>query len=62
MKKEIHTTTVLKDGKEETLVEEDSKVETDPNAPEELRESMRQIIDEFMGSPTEAQRTLEHDF
>ncbi|XP_053392981.1 uncharacterized protein LOC123564339 isoform X44 [Mercenaria mercenaria] len=62
MKKEIHTTTVLKDGKEETLVQEDSKVETDPNAPEELRDSMQQIIDEFMGSPTEAQKPLQHDF
>jgi len=61
MKKEIHTRTVLKDGQEQTYVDEDSQVETDPNAPEELRESMQQIIDEFMGSPTEAHKTLEHD-
>lgn len=62
MKKEIHTTTVLKDGQEQTFVQEDSKVESDPNAPEELRDSMQQIIDEFMGSPTEAKQPLEHDF
>ncbi|XP_052265579.1 ankyrin-2-like isoform X3 [Dreissena polymorpha] len=61
MKKEIHTKTVLRDGQEQTFVSEDSQVETDPNAPEELRESMQQIIDEFMGSPTEAQKPLEHD-
>ncbi|KAL4240426.1 hypothetical protein ACF0H5_001218 [Mactra antiquata] len=61
MKKEIHTTTVLKDGEEQTFVHEDSKVETDPNAPEELRESMQQIIDEFMGSPTESQKPIQPD-
>lgn len=61
MKKEIHTKTVLKDGQEQTFVSEDSQVETDPNAPEELRESMQQIIDEFMGSPTEAQKPLEEE-
>ena len=61
MKKEIHTKTVLKDGQEETIVQEDSQVEEDPNAPEELRESMQQIIDEFMGSPTEHKKPLEDD-
>ena len=61
MKKEIHTKTVLKDGQEQTFVHEDSQVEQDPNAPEELRESMQQIIDEFMGSPTEAQKHLHED-
>ena len=61
MKKEIHTKTVLRDGQEQTFFSEDSQVKTDPNAPDELRESMQQIIDEFMGSPTCAQKPLEHD-
>ncbi|WAQ95643.1 hypothetical protein MAR_028333 [Mya arenaria] len=61
MKKEIHTKTVLKDGEEQTFVHEDKHVEQDPNAPEELRDSMQQIIDEFMGSPTGSQKPLEHD-
>ena len=61
MKKEIHTKTVLKDGQEETIVQEDSHVEEDPNAPEELRDSMQQIIDEFMGSPTGAKKPFEEE-
>ncbi|KAH3867678.1 hypothetical protein DPMN_030810 [Dreissena polymorpha] len=44
-----------------TFVSDDSQVETDPNAPEELRACMQQTIDEFMGSPTEAQKPLEYD-
>lgn len=49
MKKEIHRRTLIgADGKEQTSVMEDSQIQQDAEPPEELRESMQQIIDQFM--------------
>ena len=49
MKKEVHKKTVIKpDGQEETIIKEDSQIHQDSEPPEELRESMQQIINEFM--------------
>ena len=48
MKKQIHKKTIIRDGKEETIVTEDTHVEQDNEGPEELRDSMQQIIDQFM--------------
>lgn len=64
MKKEIHTKTVLdRDGKEQTFVHEENRVEQDSEPPEELRDSMRQIIDQFMETPVQLdqKQMLEHD-
>lgn len=53
MKKEVHSKTVIgADGQEETFIREDSQVHQDSEPPEELRESMQQIINQFMeGNP-----------
>lgn len=48
MKKQVHKKTIIKDGREETIVTEDTHVEQDQEGPEELRESMQQVIDQFM--------------
>lgn len=51
MKKEVHKrTTVGIDGQEETTIKEDSQVQHDNEPPEELRESMQEIINQFMQS------------
>ncbi|OWF56525.1 Ankyrin-2 [Mizuhopecten yessoensis] len=64
MKKEIHTKTVLKEGQEQTFVTEESRIQQDNEPPEELRDSMRQIIDQFMehgGEKETTSKALEHD-
>lgn len=49
MKREVHTKTVLKaDGNEETTIKEDSEIHQDSEPPEHLRDSMQQIINQFM--------------
>ena len=48
MKKQVHKKTIIKDGKEEVLVTEDTQIEQDNEGPEELRDSMQQVIDQFM--------------
>ena len=48
MKKQIHKRTIIRDGKEETIVTEDTQVEQDEDGPEELKDSMQQIIDQFI--------------
>ena len=59
MKKQIHKKTIIRDGKEETVVTEDTHVEQDSDGPPELRDSMQTIIDQFiantdtMGSDTQ---------
>lgn len=55
MKKEIHKRTLLGyDGQEHTSVYEDSQVQQDTELPEELRESMQEIINQFMEMTPEA--------
>jgi len=44
---------MLRDGREETVVTEDTHVEQDNEGPEELRESMQQAIDQFMEGGTQ---------
>ncbi|XP_056019553.1 ankyrin-2-like isoform X16 [Ostrea edulis] len=63
MKKEIHSRTILKDGKEQTFVHEEAQIEQEEDPPEELKESMQQIIDQFMESPAQPDqyKALEHD-
>ena len=48
LRKQVHKKTVIHDGQEETLVTEDTRVEQDCDGPEELRESVREVIDRFM--------------
>ncbi|XP_055875838.1 uncharacterized protein LOC106059375 isoform X48 [Biomphalaria glabrata] len=51
MKKEVHKkTTIGLDGQEHTTIREDSQVQQDNEPPEELRESMQEIINQFMES------------
>ncbi|XP_052685794.1 ankyrin-2-like isoform X37 [Crassostrea angulata] len=63
MKKEIHTRTVMKDGREQTFVHEEAQIEQEEETPEELKDSMQQIIDQFMESPAQPDqyKALEHD-
>lgn len=44
----MHKKTVIRDGKEETIVTEDTHVEQDNEGPDELLDSMQQIVDDFM--------------
>jgi len=44
----VHKKTVIRDGQEETLVTEDTHIEQDSDGPEELRESVREVVDKFM--------------
>ena len=56
MKKQIHKKTVIRNGKEETIIVEDTQIEQDDDAPEELAENVQEIIDQFMegtGKPGE---------
>ena len=55
MTKQIHTKTVLKDGKEHTTVHEETNVQED-DAPDELRESMQDIINQFMDQPVQQEK------
>lgn len=48
MKKQVHKKTIIRDGKEETIVTEDTHIEQDNEGPEELRESIQQVLDQFM--------------
>jgi len=48
LRKQVHKKTVIRDGQEETLVTEDTRIEQDNDGPEELRESVRDVIDKFM--------------
>jgi len=48
MRKQVHKKTIIRDGKEETIVTEDTHVEQDNEGPEELRDSMQNIIDQFL--------------
>jgi len=51
MKKEVHKkTTIGPDGKETTTVHEDSQIQQENEPPEELRDSMQEIINQFMES------------
>ena len=55
MKKRIHKKTIIRDGKEETIVTEDSEVEQNDDAPDELRDDIKNIIDQFMEGTGEIQ-------
>lgn len=48
LRKQVHKKTVIRDGQEETLVTEDTHIEQDSDGPDELRESVQQVIDRFM--------------
>ncbi|KAL3876994.1 hypothetical protein ACJMK2_034761, partial [Sinanodonta woodiana] len=48
MKKQVHKRTFIQDGEEKTFITEESQVEQDPDTPDDIRDSMQQIIDEFM--------------
>lgn len=48
MKKQIHKKTIIRDGKEETIVTEDTQIEQDDEGPDELKESMQTIVDQFI--------------
>jgi precorrin isomerase len=48
MKKKIHKKTIVRDGKEETLVTTDTHIEHDDKGPEDLQAAMKEIIDNFV--------------
>jgi len=51
LRKQVHKKTVIRDGQEETLVTEDTHIEQDKQdseGPDELRESVQEVIDRFM--------------
>ena len=48
LRKKVHKKTVIHDGQEETVVTEDTHIEQDSDGPEELHESVREVIDRFM--------------
>lgn len=48
LSKRVHRKTVIRDGQEETIVTEDTLVEHDFDGPEELRESVNEVIQKFM--------------
>lgn len=50
LRKQIHKKTIVHDGKEETVVTEDTQIEQDPNAPIELTESVQELIHQFLDS------------
>ncbi|KAH9512853.1 hypothetical protein Btru_036761 [Bulinus truncatus] len=59
MKKEVHKkTTIGLDGQEHTTIQEDSQVQQDNEPPEELRESMQEIINQFMESDPQPAQLL----
>lgn len=58
LKKQVHKKTIIRDGQEEVLVTEDTHIEQDNEGPEELRESMQQVIDQFMDGSGEQQQQL----
>ncbi|XP_052069483.1 uncharacterized protein LOC127708564 isoform X45 [Mytilus californianus] len=60
MTKQIHTTTVLKDGQEHTTVHEETNVQED-DTPDVLRESMQGIIDQFMEQPPQQEKPTSHE-
>lgn len=62
MKKEVHKQTVLgADGQEETTIREDSQIQQDNEPPEELRESMQEIINQFMETEPQRQQLPESE-
>lgn len=63
LKKEIHMkTTIGPDGREQTMVKEDIQVRQENDPPEELRDSMQEIINQFMVAELPQQRqALEDD-
>jgi len=48
LRKQVHKKTVIRDGQEETLVTESTRVEQDSDGPQELRDTVREVIDRFM--------------
>ena len=50
LRKHVHKKTVIRDGQEETLVTEDTRVEQDSDGPPELRDTVRDVINRFMDS------------
>ena len=54
MKKRVHKKTIIRDGKEETIVTEDAHITQDDEGPEELRDSMQHIIEQFLSPDQQA--------
>lgn len=50
LRKQIHKKTIVHDGKEETIITEDTQIEQDPNAPVELADSVQELIHQFLDS------------
>lgn len=59
MKKQVHTKTVVRDGEQKTIIEEQVQVTKPDDGPEELREELQKVIDDFMegGQPQESHGT-----
>lgn len=48
LRKQIHKKTVIRDGHEETIVTENTQVEQDCDDPEQLHDTVKDVIDRFM--------------
>lgn len=48
LSKRVHRKTVIREGQEETIVTEDTRIEHDFDGPEELRESVNEVIQKFI--------------
>jgi hypothetical protein len=55
LRKQIHRKTVVRDGLEETVVTEETQVVQDNDGPEELRQSVKEVIDRFMETSEEVE-------
>ena len=48
LSKKVHRKTIIRDGQEETIVTEDTRIVGDFDGPEELRESVQEVIQKFI--------------
>lgn len=61
MRKQVHKKTVIRDGREETIVTEDTNIEQDNEGPEELQDSMQRVIDQFIAGEAEPEQTSQQN-
>lgn len=50
LRKQIHKKTIVQGGNEETIITEDTQIQQDDNAPQELKDSVQELISQFLDS------------
>lgn len=53
LRKQIHKKTIIRGNKEETVVTEHTQIEKDFDGPEELRQSVQEVLQQFMDGSEE---------